>query len=326
MSSTTSIEWCDASLSPWEGCTKVSEGCAHCYAEARDRRHLIEKVSHWGPGAPRRVVKGFADNARALNRRAEREVRRLRVFPSVMDPFDAEVAIERFVEFLDVIRTTPNLDWLLLTKRPELWRERMHGALALLSEPGCTDLEGLALFEWVSHWLAGTPPQNVWSGTSVENQKWADIRVPHLLAIPAVIRFLSVEPMLGAVDGTDIGSATRSSAHLSTNALDGSIHRLRRMIGWPDARRCVHWVICGGESGRHCRPMQVEWACMLRDQCEAARVPFFMKQLGGWPNKRNALEDLPEGLRIREFPNVPTMRVFNTPAQAEQAYKERLKP
>lgn len=246
MSAETKIEWCDASLSPWEGCTKVSEGCANCYAETRNRR--FSEGQNWGKGAPRRLIASFEKNANALNLKARREQRRIRVFPSICDPFDAEVPIEWFEKLLGTILVTPYLDWLLLTKRPQLWRERIEAA----NWP----------WDTVRRWRKdGIPPSNLWLGTSVENQQRADERIPELLAIPAKVRFLSCEPLLGAIDldcyGYDVGPDPC----------------------WPEG---IDWVIAGGESGPKARPMHPDWVRSLRDQCEAAKVPFFFKQWGEW--------------------------------------------
>lgn len=126
-------------------------------------------------------------------------------------------------------------------------------------------------------------PAHVWMGTTVENQKAELDRVHYLLDVPATIHFLSVEPMLEYID------------------LDLSGRNYGRDFATYSER--VDWVICGGESGVKCRPFNWDWARNLRDQCEDAHVAFWMKQGGGHPNKREKLEDIPEDLRIREFPN-----------------------
>jgi protein gp37 len=118
--------------------------------------------------------------------------------------------------------------------------------------------------------IEGWPPPNIWLGTSVENQRWADIRVPHLLRTPAAVRFLSCEPLLGPVDLT---------AWLGTH---------REAVGEPSGS--IEWVIVGGESGRNARPMHPDWARSLRDQCVATGVPFFFKQWGGRTPKAGGRE------------------------------------
>jgi protein gp37 len=261
------IEWTDHTFNPWEGCTKVSPGCAHCYAEARNQR--FSGGANWGKGAPRRRTSEANwrqpiawDKASAFA--SEHGVRRSRVFcASLADWLDDEVPIEWLVDLLDLIRRTPNLDWLLLTKRPQNWRDRICRALAHVEgidfETG-DSWEGDAQTElgiWLNDWTAtdGTGiPDNIWIGTTVEDQQRADERIPLLLQIPAKVRFLSCEPLLGPVDV---------------------------LSGWA-IRGKVDWVICGGESGHGARPMHPDWARSLRDQCAAAGVPFFFKQWGEW--------------------------------------------
>lgn len=257
------IEWCDHTFNPWIGCTKVSPGCANCYAEARDLR-FAEGV-HWGNGAPRQRTS--VDNwkqpllwakaaERALAEHGEacgidpaygmhvKPPARPRVFcASLADWLDDEVPVEWLADLLDLIRSTPQLDWLLLTKRPENFQRR---------------LKAVDLF-WGGSCLARRclPPANVWVGVTVENQAMADERIPELLSIPAKVWFLSCEPLLGPVD-------------------------LRSASGGAAISVRIDWLICGGESGSKARPMHPDWARALRDQCAAAGVAFFFKQWGEW--------------------------------------------
>ena len=284
MGENTAIEWADHTFNPWSGCTKVSPGCANCYAERLSARGMTNgkgerTLGQWGPGAPRKRTSvanwrkplAWAKAARALGtardpgwngalsghyaRRA-----RPRVFcASLADWLDHEAPAEWLADLLALISQTPELDWLLLTKRPQLWRERVTVAMA-----GCFDEDPLTLME---SWLGGDPPSNVWVGTSVEDQARADERHRHLKAIPARVHFWSAEPLLGAVLLPDDP---------------------------PD------WVIAGGESGPGARPMQVEHARSLRDQCAEAGVSFFMKQMGG---TRKPFHEIPDDLMLREFPH-----------------------
>jgi len=330
------IQWCDHTFNPWIGCTIKSPGCFNCYAWAMNRR-FADGVN-WGKGAPRRRTSPHYwndprrwDKLQQIEEADARVVGRVarprpRVFcASLADWLDDEVPIEWLADLLQLIHETPNLDWLLLTKRPENWRERILRALAHVEgiDYGCADAwEGDAqttLGIWLNDWTAtdGTGiPDNVWIGTTVEDQARADERIPLLLQIPAKIRFLSCEPLLGPVD---------ISAHRPriSKTLDSQLLL-------PD------WVICGGESGPGARPFFVEWAWDIFLQCRRAGVPFFMKQLGAhvrtsnanaldWPEhvtftevendpafaaarvgltdkKGGDMADFPEELRVREFP------------------------
>lgn len=211
--------------------------------------------------------------------------RRPRVFcASLADWLDDEVPIEWLADLLDLIRRTPNLDWLLLTKRPQNWRARVGDARRFCNRGDLGDEPGKT-WAWLSDWVDnGKPPANVWIGTSVEDQTRYDERIGHLCEIPALVRFLSMEPLLRGVDLDLYGN------------LPGE-----RMLRWHrPVKSMLHWVIVGGESGPHARPMHIEWARSLRDQCKAAGVAFFMKQIGG---KRKPFEEIPADLLAREVPH-----------------------
>lgn len=279
MGENSKIEWTDHTWNPWIGCTRVSQGCVNCYAEALAKRY---GKAEWGPAAQR--VRTSADNWRKplqWNRKAEREGRRYKVFcASLADVFEDndQVAWWR-AELFDMIASTPNLDWLLLTKRPENIIPALR-AIPVLKRDNLYD----------HLWLKGRFP-NVWLGTSVENQAMADKRIPILAGIPAAVRFLSCEPLLGPVD---------LSPYMGGEYLTG--------VEWGGMQETayeppdVHWVIVGGESGPKARQMEADWVRSVRDQCNSAGVAFFVKQMGGVRDKRGELSDLPEDLRIREYP------------------------
>lgn len=253
MSANTKIEWADHTFNPWIGCTKVSPGCDNCYAEAREDKRL-HRVQ-WGPGQPRHRTKTWGDpvkwNAQHAAFFAEHG-RRQRVFcASLADVFDNEVPTDWRRDLFDLIERTPALDWLLLTKR-------IGNARAMLEE--C----------YFGRW-ADRVRANIWIGATIVNQEEADRDIPKLLAVPAAKRFLSMEPLLGPVDlerprpGPDLDQ--------------GHGH----MICQPWLIQSgIDWVIVGGESGPGARPMHPDWARSLRDQCEAAGVPFLFKQWGEW--------------------------------------------
>ncbi len=258
MSANTSIEWADHTFNPWWGCTRVSAGCANCYAAPFAHRFGVE----WGPKASRRPASEVQWNApRRWNAAAKRAGRRARVFcASMADVFDEAAPEHALSRLFDTIRFTPWLDWQLLTKRPENIRAALPA-------------------DW------GRGYRNVWLGTSVENQQAANERIGKLLAVPARVRFLSCEPLLSSIrlcEGcpgcpNDCGWAPGDN-------------------GWG-----IHWVIAGGESGRRARPMHPDWARSLRDQCQAAGVPFLFKQWGEFGFKADLRPEVSE-----EF-NLPPM-------------------
>lgn len=297
------IEWCDHTFNPWEGCTKVSPGCAHCYAETRNARFGGGTAPNWGKGAPRRrtsvqnwnqVLRWNREEETKMVGRAEFvEGRRPRVFcASLADWLDTEVPIEWFVDLLNLIRETPSLDWLLLTKRPQNWKTRLNEARACMqSRPKPITCTAAVMVEY---WLGGYPPPNVWVGTTVEDQQRADERIPQILEIPARVRFLSCEPLLGPVDLGLMGTVPMAIAPHS----------------YAMTYQMIHWVICGGESGTGARPMHPAWARSMRDQCAGAGVPFLFKQWGEhahiaeyWLMGDNACRDVkkefPGGIRLR---------------------------
>ena len=238
MAENSKIEWTDHTWSPWEGCTKVSPGCDHCYAEGMNR--WLRKGENWGPGAPRREYsEEHWDKPVRWNKAAKKAGKRPRVFPSVCDPFDSAVPPELRARFFDLIDRTSNLDWLLLTKR-------IGNAAKML--PWMPDGGKNSLMASSALW------PNVWLGATVVNQEEADRDIPKLLATPAAVRFLSMEPLLGPVEFSNVGKRADAVSQLGKKALSG-----------------IDWIIVGGESGHGARPMHPDWARGLRDQCAAAR-------------------------------------------------------
>ena len=284
MAENTKIEWTDHTFNPWEGCQKVGAGCLHCYAETRNARFAGGQAVNFGPGAPRRRTtaanwrKPLAWNANHEEFFAKHG-RRQRVFcASLADVFDNAVDPQWRVDLFSLILKTPNLDWLLLTKRigvvPKLLDESIRHIESL---PDWTDekphpLEAVRnmLADWV---LLRKPPKNIWLGATIVNQEEADRDIPKLLSVAAAVHFLSMEPLLGPVDLT----GEYLKAKLGEYPFKGlpAEHRTQLL-------EMLDWVIVGGESGPGARPMSPDWARALRDQCQAAGVPFFFKQWGEW--------------------------------------------
>ncbi len=286
MAESTSIEWCDATFNPWWGCQKVSPACDHCYAERDSKRFAPGRVL-WGVGSERRTFgEGHWNEPLRWARTMPAKLgRRPRVFCASMgDWLDLDAPLDQFVRLLDTIRRTPELDWLLLSKRIGNWRKRLDEAVtAHVAALGCFG----GVSSWAHDWLNGRAPANVWLGATVIDQAEADRDVPKLLAVPARVRFLSIEPMLGPIELADLG-ADKFNRRGGIDPLRGE--RTTYIGAAEDGRAMwagspferVHWVICGGESGPHARPMHPDWARSLRDQCEAAGVPFLFKQWGEW--------------------------------------------
>ena len=279
MAENTKIEWCDSTFNPWVGCTKVGPGCDHCYAEGWAKRSGLVQ---WGPGAERRRTsesnwrkplqwnaQPFVECTACGWRGEKREAHwggsqcpscrdqeslkpaRRRVFcASLADVFDNEVPVEWRADLFDLIAKTPNIDWLLVTKR--------IGNVGRMI-PDC--------------WSVMMPP-NLWLGITVVNQEEADRDIPKLIQTPAAVRFLSVEPLLGPVSFRWMPAWPENKANRALNPAGGTDHL--------DGLRRLDWVIVGGESGPKARPMHPQWARDIRDQCAAAGVPFLFKQWGEW--------------------------------------------
>jgi protein gp37 len=239
---TTKIEWAEKVWNPVTGCTKVSEGCRHCYAERMAKR-LAGRYGY--PPTPDQF------NVTLHPDKLEEPLhwkKPARIFVESMgDLFHKDVP-DDFID--DVFNLMSEAFWhtfLILTKRPE----RM-----------------MCILENYSGYLNITKIwPNVWLGVSVEDQKTADERIPWLLKTPAVVRFVSVEPMLGEVNLT--GNSDKEIWPWMLAKEDG---------------HAIDWVICGGETGPGARPLQPEWVENLLSQCLRAKVPFFFKQWGEWSN------------------------------------------
>lgn len=297
MAENTKIQWATHTFNPWVGCQKISDACKFCYAEAWAKR--TGQAGLW-QGERRRTSEANWKSPLKWNKEAKEShslyfeglskldaahpqsitpYERPRVFcASLADVFEDHRAIDPQwrVDLFSLVNETPSLDWLLLTKRPE-------NCNAMIED----------IFREMD-WFDPPDYSNIWIGTTTENQECAAKRIPELLKVPAKVRFLSVEPMLGQID-------------------------LSQWLGdWPEDEdgapytgNGLQWVIAGGESGGKARYSSLAWFRDLRDQCKRAGVAFFMKQLGeplarelGLKDKKGGdMEEWPEDLRIRELPN-----------------------
>lgn len=239
MAENSKIEWTHHTFNPWVGCEKISPACDHCYAEAWAKRTGKPELWH---GFRRRTTDANWRSPLKWDRHADELGVRYRVFcASLADVFDNAVPMAWRSDLFALIDETPHLDWLLLTKR-------VGNVLKMLDAMKRTRL-----------------PANVWLGSTVVTQAEFDRDVPKLISIPAVVRFLSMEPLLEPVDVTE----------------------------WSTE---LEWLIVGGESGGGARMMDPEWARSLRDQCERTDVAFFMKQM-------TRKEPIPADLLVRQFPH-----------------------
>jgi protein gp37 len=249
MGERTAIEWTSATVNAWIGCTNISPGCDRCYAERMARRLGVR----WGADQQRLRTKRWRDTLAALDRKAKREKRRIKVFPNSMsDCFDGDVPEQWRLELLIAPEQFDSLDFQFLTKRV--------GNVARMVPEG---------------WLHGRWPRNAWLGITVVNQTEAARDIPKLLKLPAPVRFLSCEPLLGRVDLCEPLGMWWNQTMKCFEATGARFN-----CGGADGRSGIDWVIAGGESGHGARPMHPDWARSLRDQCAAAGVPFFFKQWG----------------------------------------------
>lgn len=259
MGESTKIEWAHHTFNPWIGCTKVGPGCDHCYAEAlMDVRRGKAK---WGAGQPRvRTAASTWAQPLKWDRACAKAGIRQRVFcASLADVFDNEVVPQWRDDLWRLILDTPNLDWLILTKR--------------IGNVACrTPIMGM--------------PANVWLGATIVNQAEADRDIPKLLAVPAAKRFLSMEPLLEPVE-LDRWFAIHKH-WMTADSLPAAPWcppypkhwwKHQALVG-AGYKPPLDWIIVGGESGQGARPMDPDWARSLRDQCAAAGVPFLFKQWG----------------------------------------------
>jgi protein gp37 len=266
MAEKTGIAWCDHTANFWIGCTHQSPGCVNCYAEAWARNRM--GLDLWGPRPQRQFVKSVWENVPRWNAAAKRDGVRRRVFcMSLGDFFEPRRDIGRDrVCAWDLIEESDSLDWQILTK---------HAA----------SIAGLLPRNWGDGW------PHVWLGVSVEDQQRADERIPLLLSVPAVVRFVSAEPLLGPID---LKPRPKSDMCLHCGGGPADPHP-----GHPYRNRGLDWVIVGGESGPGRRPMDPAWVVALHEQCRGAGVAFFFKQGNAFhPGKGT----MPDGSTPREFP------------------------
>jgi protein gp37 len=287
LSTSSSIEWTDATWNTLSGCTRISEGCLNCYIQRTPPFRMAgRKFDSPEIGGKTGIILHEDRLELPLHWRNPRRV----FVNSLADLFHDDVPTEHIAKVFATMARAERHTFQLLTKRPARMRSLLaDGGLKLL-EATSDETTAHALYD------APWPLPNVWVGTSVESQKWADIRIPQLLRTEAAVRFLSCEPLLGPIDligdihaGHDWHTDFGQPVCLTCSTEDTTVayfEREHRIDG-------IDWVIVGGESGPGARPMHPDWARSLRDQCNEAEVPYFFKQHGEWaPRSGLAPEDL----------------------------------
>lgn len=276
--SESTIEWTNATWNVSTGCNKISAGCKFCYAEMMSRRlkAMGQKKYQNGFG----VLTTHEDT---LKEPYKWEKPRMIFVNSMSDLFHEKMPFDFIQKVFEVMNDCSQHTFQVLTKRADI----------------------LAKYAPFLNWT-----DNIWAGVSVENQEQADRRIPYLLQTPAKTKFLSCEPLLGAINFENTihfeGQGSYDPDYQNTNYLTGEIHVSKYEPAsehdFADYKSAgIDWVIVGGESGRgEIRPMQEEWAVSIMEQCKAANVPFFFKQWGG-TNKKKTGREL-QGVIYSEMP------------------------
>ena len=307
----TSIEWADSVWNPFVGCTRVSAGCQKCYAERFTARfagipgHKFEGVSKNTPQGPRwtgKVSLAEKDIDQPLHWKKPRRI----FVNSISDTFHDMVPLEWLDRIFAIMAKAPQHTFLVLTKRPHYMRDYMRSR-----------------YHFPQTAPQIKPPKNIWLGTSVENQAAADERIPFLLSTQAAVRWISAEPLLGPINLEHYlcgkGFPVTDDLH---DAPDGAKIGCYERVGmcWEPRLPGLQLCVVGGESGPGARPCDIGWIRSVRDQCKAAGVACFVKQLGkncvttpsqvnGFRNrwkfkapKGGDISEFPEDLRVREIP------------------------
>lgn len=302
MADKSSIEWTDATWNPIRGCSRVSEGCRHCYAEAVAARFSGPGQAYEGLAVMKDNGPHWTGDVRFVEEHLEdplkwRRPRRIFV-NSMSDLFHESLSDPAVLSIFSVMERAPQHLFQVLTKRPK---------------------NMLRVVSWIGRKFVDNgdrwPLPNVWLGVSVEDQKTADERIPLLLQTPATVRWISAEPLLGAVNLEATGPMFEKLNVLRPHqaAIDHGVY---------ENRPGLDWIVVGGESGADARPFNLDWARSIICQCRDAKVPVFMKQLGARPYEHDCDEaecvdfwlklrdrkggdpsEWPEDLRVREYPS-----------------------
>lgn len=333
--SKSSIEWTGYTWNPTKGCSIKSPGCKNCFAMREAYRfgfnpqlpiyHGLTKLVNGKPIWTGKIV--LAPDSTLLQP-LKRKKPTTYFVNSMSDLFHEDIPDEWIDRVFAVMALTPQHTYQILTKRADRMREylakrpifRICGAIGELIESVNLQkrfLDGNNKDHWTNDGNSKIsqfpwPLPNVWLGISCERQQEADERIPHLLNTPAAIRFISAEPLLGPIDLTALtlpGVTSKFDAlkHGATYSRKPDGHRFYHISGQPT----LDWVIAGGESGPNARPMHPDWARSLRNQCNAANVPFFFKQWGNWRPEIDRDRDDPDWRQPYAKYREPAFQILN---------------
>ncbi|MBD2437402.1 phage Gp37/Gp68 family protein [Nostoc sp. FACHB-110] len=301
---TTNIQWTDETWNPIVGCSRISPGCSKCYAATAAASARLQQFPQYQKVKDWDGTVEFVKN-QLLKPLSWKKPKKIFVC-SMSDLFHENVPDEWIDKVMAVAAICPQHTFQILTKRPERALEYFTSE----NRFACIDYQAYEILRadrapyYREHPVVKLPLKNVWIGTTVENQAMANKRIPLLLQIPAVIRWLSVEPLLGEIDLREAGMIQRL---ISDN------------YEWENISEEISWVVVGGESGSGARPCNLAWMRSLARQCQDAEVPAFVKQLGSRPfylkcgekypykisdKKGGVITDFPEDLQIRQFPKL----------------------
>ncbi|MCK9549303.1 phage Gp37/Gp68 family protein [Aquamicrobium sp.] len=326
--SKTKIEWTESTWNPVSGCDKISDGCKNCYAEKMAKRLQVIGTRGYENGFK------VALHEDRLSEPLERKKPTMYFVCSMGDLFHEDVPFEFIDKVFAVVALTPHHTYQILTKRPERMKEyflsfeKINNS-EIISHFFGRDIKISCRGEYIAEYaiqlggkhssttqiswtspeepaMLNLPLENVWLGVTAENQEQADKRIAFLLDTPAAKRFVSVEPMLGAIDLTFL-----HHDNISTHYLDALAGKVKN--GWFFNCNKLDWVICGGETGTNARPMHPGWVRSLRDQCHEVKVPFFFKQWGEYDCNGNKVGKKQAGhlLDGEEYRDMPLASSFN---------------
>jgi len=294
----TTIAWTDETINPIVGCSRISAGCQNCYAASAAKSARLQQFPQYQKVANWNGTTEFVENQ--LHKPYQWKKSKRIFLGSMTDLFHENTPFSWLEEIMAMVEETPQHTYQILTKRPQRMIEFFDWYSALCSDESIGDIK----------WRM---PDNIWLGVSCENQAMADKRIPLLLEIPAKVRFLSCEPLLEPLDLSKFLPIEWSEiAEDWIESWPG--------VGSYNVNDYPNWIIVGGESGTGARPCHVDWIRDIASQCQSAKVPVFVKQLGSnvisspyidgvkshykLKDRKGAdINEFPDDLRLQQFPS-----------------------